>query len=308
MATVTRFWISKSSMQDKNDNDNYVRDTLHLVTSDRMTWTQIRRQSFMPSFGGEHTKEPGFFLEGMTPNHLKRNYWEVELEYVPFKASQPDPSPLARPAEVLWSTTLVDQPTDRDNKGRFICTTAGEGITGVMRKIPLVQYDVTKNLGADPAWMLTHFGALNSDTIKLRGISWKPGTLLLVSGSGGPFVNENKVQYTEIKFSLLGDARGWQTEVWNRGTVRLDLLDRATWVKQGGRLVLRMRKVWVPVPILSGNPPTPVDEPRFLDLDGQEVADAYSIGETNAVDKSKIISLTYHIQDWLSFGGVLPLT
>ena len=308
MGSVAKFWISKTAIEDKNDNANFVRDTLHIVTSDRMSWTQIRVQSFMPRFGGEHTREPGFFLEAMKPNHLKRNYWEIELEYVPFKASQPDPSPLARPAEILWSTTLVDQPTDRDNKGRFICTTAGEGITGVLRKIPLVQYDITKNLGSDPAWMLTHFGALNSDTVRLRKRTWPPGTLLCVSGSGGPFVNENRVEYTEIKFSLLGDFRGWQTEVWNRGTVRLDLMDRATWVKQGGKLVLRMRRVWVPVPILSGSPPTPVDEPRFLDKDGQEIADAYAIGEENAVDKSKIISLTYHVQEWLPFSSVLPLT
>jgi hypothetical protein len=304
---VTRWWISKSEMEDKADGINSVRDSLHIETSDRMSWTAIRSESFMPRFGGEHPHEPGFFLDSRRPQHLKKTYWEVQLEYLPFKPDPVSPNPLSRPVDIVWSTNLVEQPTDFDNQGRFICNTAGEGITGVMQRIPMVDYSITVNKPRDPDWILTHFGAVNSDVVRIRGITWQPKTLLVVSGSGGPIVNENNTTYTEIKLSLLGDYRGWHSEVWNRGTVRLDQQDRIQWVREGNKLVLRMRKVWVPVPITSGTPPAPVDEPRFLDYDGQEIIDAYSIGETSTVDKSKVISLTFNIQKERPFNGVLPL-
>lgn len=307
MGTISRFWISKSAIEDKTDRESTVRDTLHIMTSDRMSWTQLRLQSVIPKYGSEHPREPGFFLEAMKPTQSKRCYWEVELEYNVFKAEQIDPSPLARPAEITWSTSLVEQPTERDSKGRPTCTTAGEFLTGIVEKIPLVEYSIKKNLPADPAWAQTHFGCVNQDAIKIRGLDWAPGTLMLISGSGGPFTVENKVSFMECSLSLLGDYRGWTLKVWNRGTVRLAKQKRTKWKLQGGKLIPVEQSVWVQVPILTGEPPAPVEEPVFLDDYGQEIIDALKPEKGSTLDPTKFIELTFDIQSERKFAGVLPL-
>ena len=305
---VTRFWISKTEVKDDNDRaTNFVRETLHVITSEKTSWTRLSRESVIPRHGSEHPKEPGFFLESMEPSHVKIFEWEVKLEYVPFKEEQVDANPLARPAVITWSTSLIDTPVSRDSEGRFIGSAAGELITGVMQKVPLVEYSVKKNLAKDPDWIQTHFGAVNADRVRLRNRDWDPKTLLLISGSGGEFQNENKQDFFELSFSLLADARGWTVQVWNKGTVRLERVSRLIAKVRGDKLVWSRVNTWVQVPIMVGTPPQATEEPVFLDRDGQEVAEHLQPGVAGGVDVSKVISLDFQVQPILKFGGVLNL-
>jgi hypothetical protein len=244
------------------------------------------------------------------PKTKQQTVWEIELDWGGFKQVEQLENPLARAAEITWSTSLLEQPTEREHDGKFCCTTAGERLTGIVEQIPLVEYDITKNLAGDPAWILTHFGAVNSDPVKLRGITWAPKTLLCAGGSGGKYQTENKVEFAEFRLKLIGDYRGWTVDVWNRGTVRLERQERTQYSVKGRKLVATKKLVWCQVPITvpdENGVKRQIEEPVFLNDFGQEIVDLMQPEKGNTVDASKFIQLKFEIQRPKQFKGVLPL-
>lgn len=294
-------------MEDNRDGDDSIRSTIKVLTSDRVSWTWLRKQNVIPKFNLEHPTEPGFFLDRITPSHLQRCYWELDTEWTPIKAGKIDPDPSAREPDITYSTSLVEQPVIRDAKGRPICTTAGEMITGVMQQIPLVDYQIVKSYPKDPEFIQTHLGAVNQDTVKLRGIVWQPKTLLFSAVSAGSFVTENRYRTSEFRLTIVADYRGWTHEVWNRGLLRLEKQPRTQWKFVGGKLVPKRVNVWVQVPIKSGSPATAITEPVAIDEYGQEVLDHLEPDKDRPVDPSKLITLYFDVQREMRFGGVLPL-
>jgi hypothetical protein len=307
MAAISRLWWSKATMEDNRNGENSVRSTIKILTSDRVSWTWLRDQRVIPKFNDEHPTEPGFFLDRYTPNHIQRCYWEIETEWTPIKAGKIDPDPAARPVDITFSTSLVEQPVNWDAKRKPICTTAGEMITGVMEQIPLVDYSLVKNYAKDPAFIQTHLGAVNEDAVKLRGIVWEPKTLLFAAVSAGSYVTENRYTSSEFRLTLVGDYRGWTQEVWNRGTLRLEKQTRTKWEVKGDKLVPKKLDVWVQVPIMSGSPAKAITEPVAIDKYGQEIVDHLKPDEEKPLDPSKLIVLKFDVQRAKKFGGILPL-
>jgi hypothetical protein len=308
MAVITRIWWSKAAMKDNRNGENNIRSTIKVLTNTRVSWTWLRKQTVIPKFNDEHPTEPGFYLDDIAPNHLQKCYWELETEWTPIKAGQIDPNPSSRPPDITFSTSLVEQPVIRDTKGRPICTTAGEMISGVMRQIPLVDYSIVKSYAKDPQFIQTHLGGVNRDVVKLRGITWQPKTLLFTSISGGSYVEEGKYKTSEFRLTVVGDYRGWTQEVWNRGTVRLEKQERKKWAFENNKLVQKKVTVWCQVPIMAGNPAAAVTEPVALDAYGQEVMGHLKPDDKKPLDPSKLITLKFDTQHEVRFGGVLPLS
>lgn len=307
MAGIQRFWYSKTAIQKSRDGEsNSLRNTLKILTTDRVSWDWLEKQNFMPKFNAEHFAEPGFFLDSWKPNHVQRCYWEVELEYVPFTLGKIDANPLSRRAEITFEASLVEQPASKAVDGRMICTTAGELITGVMERIPIVEYTIQKNLPSDPAFLLTHIGAVNVDAIKLRGVTWKPKTLLLASLSGGAFTTENRVEFAPYTMKLMGDPRTWTQEVWNRGTVQLRKVWR-TLNDPNSKSGLTYKQIWVQEAIEAGDPPEPVSDPVPLDWDGRAVPEYLQKDSKQPIRPETVIKLHFETQKALQFQGVLPL-
>ena len=307
MASIQRFWFSKTSIEKGADPlNNVLRNTLKILTTDRVAWSWIEKQSFFPRFNAEHFEESGFYLDSWKPNHLQRNYWEVELEYVPFKAGMIEANPLSRRAEITFETSLVEQPTFRTADNRPIVTTAGEFIEGVMERIPLVEYTLVKNLPTDPAWLQTHLGAVNGDAIKLRGLTWAPKTLLLNSVSGGAYTVENRTEFAPFTLKVIADVRTWTQEVWNRGTVELKKVWR-TYDDPSSKSGLAHKQVWVQVPIETGDPPEPVSDPVPIDIKGRAVVNYLQRDEKQPIRPDSLIKLYFETQKTLQFQGVLPL-
>ncbi len=298
MATITQFRWHEMDVEDKRDvRENLVRNKITLKTSERVNWTTLRRMPPVPQWNQPHPTEPGFFLDFVKPNHKSRLVWELEADYTPFAGGQVDPDPLNRPPVITYSTSLIEQPTFYTPDNKPIVNRAGEFITGVMEQIPLVEYQFSKNLPADPAWLQTHLGAVNSDTITLRGLKWAPKTLLLATVSGGEFTTENRSTYTPTSGTILADYRTWTQEVWNRGTVQL---------KQVKRLIRGVPKlIWIQDPIKAGNPKEPVSEPVPLDERGFQIVEPFPGGIATETDQ-KFIRLKFDTQRSLPFAA-LPL-
>lgn len=299
MATITRFRWHEMEVDDPRDvREAKIRNKIVLKTSDRVTWTDLRRMRPVPRWNDAHPKEPGFWLDFIKPTHKSRLVWELECEYTTFKGGQIDPDPIARPPVVTFQSSLVEQPTLSDRNKRPIVNRAGEFIQGIMQQIPIVEYSFTKNYAADPAWIQSHIGAVNEDTVKLRGITWKPNTLLLSAVSGGDFVEENRARYTSISGTIMADPRGWTQEVWNLGTVQLAQQERT--------IAGKKKMVWVQVPITEGDPAEPVSQPVPLDENGIAITDAYVPDRTEPLKKQKLITLKFDVQPLRSFAE-LPL-
>ncbi len=303
MASILAFRTYKSDIDDTRDGNNIVRDSIKLKTSDRVNWSTLRSMQPVPRWNQEHPREPGFYLDIIKPVHVSRLVWELEAEYTPIKGGQIDPDPLARPADITFTSSLIEQPTFFDHNRKAMTTTAGEFISGIIERIPIVEYSVKKNLARDPDWMLTHMGAVNSDSINLRGLTWAPKTLLISAVSGGSFVTENRSTFSEYTISISADPRTWTQEVWNRGTVELVQVEKL--VFSGQSLVKKL--VWVQSPIKEGDPPEPVQDPVPLDENGRAIGDYLQKDGQQPIKTGKLIKLNFQTQKAKAFASVLKL-
>jgi hypothetical protein len=290
---IIAYKTTSMDVQDQRDlRENKIRDKIFLKTSRRMTWSELRRMAPVPQWNQEHPREAGFYLDFIKPEHTHRLIWTLDAEYTPIKGGQIDANPLARPAVITFDSTLVDQPTLFDAEGRPIVNTAGEFITGMIAKIPLVDYTAKLNLASDPRWLQTHIGRLNKDTIKLRGLTWAPKTLLLAGVAGGEFVTENRVEYAEYTLKILADPRTWTQQVWNRGTV--ELFEDKAYKAVTGKVRYYQKA------IKQGDPPEFVSEPVPLTREGKLIKEWLNPGEQPA-DQSKLVTLEFDCQALVSF-------
>jgi hypothetical protein len=305
MATITQFRWHEMDLDDKRDiTANMIRNKIVLKTSERVTWTNLRTMQPVPRHGDEHPKEPGFYLDYIKPTHKSRHVWELETEYTPFKAGQIDPDPLARGVVITYTSSLVEQASLVDNKGRPTVNRAGEFIQGIVKQVPILEYTFVKNLAQDPRWIQTHLGAVNSDAIKLRGLLWEPKTLLLSAVQGGEITTENRSTFAPITGTIMADPRGWTQEVWNLGTVQLR--EETVKVPRKDLPGTELKKVWRQIPITKGNPAEPVTEAVPIDEYGRWIPDSLDKSTTEPMKKGRLITLRFDMQDERPFTE-LPL-
>lgn len=299
MASIMAFRWYETDIEDKRDlAENIVRNKIKLKTDERVNWTTLRRMAPVPAWNDSHPTEPGFYLDFIKPKHVSRLVWELEAEYTLIKGGQVDSNPLSRPADISFDTSLIEVPTFFDSSDKPIVTSAGEFIPGVVQKIPTVDYSITKNLPADPAWLLTHIGGINASPMRIRGVSWPRKTLLLGAVSAGAFVTEERATYTEYKLKLLGNPLTWTNELWNVGTIELTQVQR--------HINGRIRTIWVQKPILRGTPPAPVDDPVPLDRFGKAIVDYLDPGSGDVIKTGTLNKLYYDTQRIVDL-SILPL-
>ena len=300
MVTVTRFIWHETEYDDPRDpREAKVRNKIKVRTSQKTNWTTLRTIRPIPQWGDAHPTEPGFYLDFIEPIHKSKVYWELEAEYTVFKGVQADKNPINIPLSITYNATLAEVASLKDARGFPIVNRAGEFIEGLVRQVPIVDYTFKKNVQSDPRWIQTHLGAINSDTVRIRGLTWEPKTLLLASVSGGEFVEEASAKYCELGWTILADPLTWTQEVWNRGTVQLKEVE-----VEDAKGVKTM--VWKQVAITEGDPPEPVSEPKPLDEDGALISDAWQPSRTEPLKKQRLITLKFDMQHLMAFSE-LPL-
>ena len=298
MATIMKYAVQSTSIKDdRTISENEIVDKIKLKTSCRVTWTQLRRMRPVPQWNDSHPYEPGFYLDVVRPNHVSRLVWELDAEYTVVKGGQINANPLSREAIITGKSSLIEQPTFFDWENKPIVTTAGEFIPGVMQQIPTIEYTISKNLVTDPAWLMTHVGGINSDAVRIRGLTWPAKTLMLGAVSFGEFKTEEKARYSEYTLTLMGDPRKWTHELWNVGTVELY---ESKYGKGVGKTIWRQR------PITAGSPPVPVESPVPLDDRGRAIVD-YLSNSGEPVKASALRKLRFDTQRIVAFNGALPL-
>lgn len=300
MARILKYRWYEMEFEDRRDvRENTLQRKLLIKTDVRVAWSRLRLLRPVPRHGDEDNWEAGFFLDYVQGRHKSRLVWELDLYYTPFKGQQRDRDPLQRPAVITGQTSLIELPSNRDWKGMPIVTTAGEPLLGIMRQIPAVDYTVKKNLSQDPQWLLTHLGAVNSDIVTLRGLPWKPRTLLLSAVQLGEYTTEDRSTYSEFLLTINANPLTWSQEVFNVGTLQLLPFEE----QRNGKKITVYRQV----PILEGDPPAPVQEPVPLDEFGRYAGDSFQKSSKQPLKPTKLISLNFHVQPELRFNNILPL-
>lgn len=270
---------------------------VHTIVVDGDVDLEFIRQQCRAKKNYQHPTYPGYYYDHIRPKQVARLHWEVDCTATPFQLEPIFDDPLERPPVVTYDGSLVVEPTNFDNKGYPICTTAGEMIAGVERDRPVRVYHVEKNYPADPDWLDAYLGAVNLSPCVLRGKTRAAGTLKLVNQSAGPFITENKTRYFTLMFDLVFDPLGHKVERWNYGTLQLVQ-----------RPVDGKKKKWFQEQIITGKPPRPVEEGVPLDMKGAALTEFLaSADDGRPVDVSKLIKLKWDVQPVLEFNGVVPM-
>ena len=274
-----------------------IRETHVIVTDKIVSLEWIARHQRTPKINQEHPKHPGFWVSNCDPTQKGPRHWELSVISTVWQPTEIPDNPLDEPADISIDAELIEEPTFFDYKKRPMVTTAGELIPGLTVVRTAFVYRVAKKLGADPVWMDTYGGALNSDAVRIRGRLREPKTLMLRRLSLGPYTKKNKISYTDCQFELHWRQEGWIQRVWNKGTLQLVEFKTAS-----GAKAYRQER------ILSGNPAQPIEEPTWLTQAGKVVENVLNPSGDIPVDPAKLVILSFQTQVDLPFNGVLPLS
>lgn len=225
-------------------------------------------------------------------------------------------NPLNEPAAITIKGQRREVVSLFDSNGLPKMNTAGDLLGDPVPTKPVTDLiiSVSKNVSLSlPAWILDYVDTVNSDTVRIRGLIFPPGTLCFAGDVDvGEELNTESINngvrqipYTTVGFQLHYRAEGWTTLIPNRGFYQL--VPRSATAAQVVTAAFKTKK---PMPlslpkfpydrqrILVGTtPPDYPDEPQFLDPNGAFI-------ENPTPDQ--IVVLEFDDYDKLPFGQ-LPL-
>jgi hypothetical protein len=216
--------------------------------------------------------------------------WEITVEYS--TATEDKTNPLGRPTN--WDLSQWEARTiglTRDAAGRPINNTAGDLFddppASADRHFPILRG--TRNITPSfPPWLLDYTDSINSDAIRIRGLTFPPLTLRAKIAISD-IQTENDIDFSTLSMEFAVNPATWIHRQPNRGFFELYYdkgQDPAKQPKPAGR-----RRI-----LVNGEPAT---EPQWLDQYGRAIADP-------AKDPTKLIFLSFDLHARRPFNA-LPL-
>jgi hypothetical protein len=200
--------------------------------------------------------------------------WQAEVSYGPQStdAAQATNDPLAQPAQVSFSSKLVNVVMTKDADGKTVENSAGDPFDPPleMEEVRIV-VKVRKNLASfDPSQIARFAGAVNEEEF----LGAAQGTLKCTAVSGDPKTERGQTYYeAQVEFEF--KATGWESEVLDAGFRELDEIDQ--WVnvidKRTGTFAAK------PVPLDGEGHELAADaEPVFLKFQPHQSIDFNQMG------------------------------
>lgn len=251
--------------------------------------TDIEALAFVPRPFDPHPSYPLALARTPRVTSEKRFVWRVTIPYSTELESPPDQdeNPLARPARISIRGRGRSAPYFTDSNGLPLVNTAGDPLLGATREFHDAVINVQKNLAALPSWLDTYIDSINSDDVRIKGRTWKKGTLLYVPESFDE-VQDAKRFYWDAKIQLIYNREGWTDVFPNVGRRELkpglkgeDLLK----LPEEERAAAAQDKL---IDILVGDPPRVTTEPVWLDRNGAAIRDSAGNVKTK-LDPSELI-------------------
>jgi hypothetical protein len=325
MVEWIRYVREEQYRQDQTGVEEYIRSYLAKLTDNRFAAEQIQfarpdlaRFQPHPDYAAARVRE----LEIQQRKHSL--IFDVRITYS--TAFEFSADPLSRPAVIREQSAKLQQAITRDADGRPIINTAGDLILDLNRNVPLLVFEIQKNVSSAPLWFKTYPDSINSDALIVDGLPCDPGTLVMDEFSLSERIEgEHSVPYRVLRFHLVYADAGWDEVVLNRGVHEISLVGVNPYNREGVSDPLVAVRVKVPNVSKDGQP---LQQPAFLDLEGRRprlkeglrepsyLADVRRLiegGATNfredikdPLDLSDIITLRFNTHVRLPFGG-LPL-
>ena len=243
----------------------------------------IRRNAPHPRDPAARVTKPQFERRGP-------GLWEITVEY----STQGDDrkNPLARPT--VWDLTQFTARQlfrSRDEKNKPIVNTAGglfdDPPPSVERHYPTLRG--TRNITVEfPPWLLEYSDAVNSDAVRIRGLTFPALTLKARVGIG-PEDEENDIPFSVLTMEFEFNPATWRHFQPNRGFEEL-VYDKGQDLKRNKKPAGR-RKI-----LVDGEP---ISEPAWLDEFGRAI-------ENPSENLDKLIFLEFALYPERPFGR-LPL-
>lgn len=244
----------------------------YIVEADPGTpFNDMRRHPSMPKPYEQHPDDPISYVDVVTPTRRNGRITDVQVDYdskVELTKKQQDENPINRPAIITLDSEPERRQVTTDVDGKPHTTTAGEQILGRERTFTNFKLQVTKNVRNLPRWVLDYEDAINSEPIRIKGITWPKEKLKFGRLQLGPEILENGIEYNELRFELVFRRLGWNEPSLNFG--KYETLPFERFNQETGKFeqVKELRE------ILVGNPPAPTEQPVPLDEDGRAFRDA----------------------------------
>ena len=287
-------------------------DGLHDVLADPQLQL-IAAYGALVSFQGRQ-----LYVVGVNGDEIEPRLWKIEIEYATRAPQKRDPNPLNRPAEIVLDGNETQIPVYRDGEGTWYVNTAGDFLEGVTEEYEQPIWRVSKNVVKTPAWILKYPGAVNSDTVRMDGLTFKPGELRLKRLRRGGVQEENNQSYFALSFELHYREGGWIRQIPNRGHYEIVTTNATNAAAVGAAIggiaggIIAAANVAGQTDtgterrrILIGSPAAPTEEPVFLDQNGAAYRDDDGNVRTR-LDPDEIVVLEFRRGQRLPF-SVLPL-
>lgn len=237
------------------DTQDFTETWMFICDSNEQTWRSLLEAA--PEFtpGRIHSSFPLFIVDSFDVDQVSdTNGFRAEVNYV--RGSEE--SPLDGVPRIHMSTNEVEMPVLQEPTGekRYLINTAGDPIEGVTEPESHWVLNIERDVPSFPKWLLDYPNAINSDSVRIRGITFPPKTLqlkgLTISDEQSVEFEEQDITYYTLAFQLHYNPQGWTRKFLNRGY----------------REVVDPNAVEKELRVLE-NAEGPVSQPVFLNADGQ---------------------------------------
>lgn len=221
--------------------------------------------------GAPHDTEPGLYVSSFEARQDEHSpIWRLRVSY---SDQVEDDNPLAEPADINMKSQRLESYTLLDNKGRIMLNTAGVPFEPQPKGETLWVISVRKNVADYPAWLLEYPEAINNDTVRIRKLNCKPGTLAITGLSIPDYVTSDKakIKYLPLEFEVTYRKSGWHTVVPSRGFSERIAHTPYTWVNVMGNPLVPGTSVYFSQRRILSDRGEPITEPMLLDRDGKAI-------------------------------------
>jgi hypothetical protein len=265
-------WITEANQEESSEELKRTTHTRYFKakTGVNDSWQVILRARPDLARYQPHPNDGKAFVNRINPVRIGLGFWELSIEYSTEVEGDTKENPLNRPAEVTIDNQPRERVRTRDRHGRPIVNTAGDPFDDPppVETINHLLFVIEKNIPtAFQPWILRYTEAVNSDVVRLRGLSLAPNTLRTQKLTIGKEDRQNDVDFCVLHLELEFAPETWTTWIPNRGHYEL-IYDRNA-IRPNN---LRNRKALTPLDkreiLIDGAVPK---DPQWLDRFGRYV-------------------------------------
>lgn len=215
-----------------------------------------------------HPDEPAALVTRFAYKQRRHSLiFDIDVDYSTNPGDQDSPSPLERPAVIEGGSVELQEAIFVDSQKKPLVNTAGQFLEGAVETYSFSTFSVTKMISTNwPGWFLDYNQSVNSDPIRIRGLTCLPRTLKIGSISIGSDQVEDDVEFCRLQLQLIYNENTWDKFYLNRGYEEAVYHERTMWIPN---YVEPQKVIFRTLQRCLNSQGDLVTEPVFLNEDGR---------------------------------------